>query len=560
MSSALAGCNSEPASHAPSAKGTRPIRGGDLVVSVRAEPRSFTWYTSQDATTHLIGFLTQARLFRVNGSSQDLEPALAENWTRSEDGLRYAVKLRPDITFSDGAPLTADDVVFSLAAAYDPQSVLADLMQIAGKRLRAEAVGVSTVNITFPGPYGPGLRIFDNLPILPRHKLESALKAGTFGASWGISTPVSDVVCLGPFVISEYTPGERLVFTRNAHYFRKDPSGTQLPYLDRIVVEIVPDQNGEILRLQAGQLDVPPSELRPEDYASLKRSADQGSIQLLDLGIAADPDGLWINLTANAFANDPRRAWIQRDELRQAISLAVDRQVFADTVFLGAATPVFGPITPGNKLWYSEEVPHAAHDRERAKALLAAIGLEDRNGDGTLEDSHGVPAHLTLLTSKGQTALERGSTVIRDEVKKIGLAIDVVALEGNALVQKFLSGKDYDAVYFHLSTSDMDPAMNSDFWLSSGAAHVWNLGQKAPSTEWESEIDALMTKQMTTLEDSERRRLFVGVQKIFANHLPMVHFAAPRVFVGASARMFNLTPAVSRPQLLWAADTIAVKH
>jgi len=529
-------------------------------VSVRSEPQSFTGYTSHDATTHLVSLLTQAKLLRVNSATQDVEPWLAESWTRSDDGLRFSIKLRPGVLFSDGVPFTADDVVFSLAAGYDPGSAVSDSLQVGGQKLLAVALDPLTVEVTFPGPFGPGLRLLDNLPMLPKHKLQRALTAGTFGAEWGVSTPVADVVGLGPFVIGEYRPGEHLVFTRNNHYFRTDANGIRLPYLDRIIVEMVPDQDAQILRVQAGQTDTPASEVRPEDYAPLKRAADQGSIQLLDLGVAVDPDGLWINLKPGAFDKDPRRSWIQKDELREAMSLAVDRQLFADTVYLGAATPVFGPITPSNKRWYSDEVPHAAHDPARAKSLLARIGLSDRNGDGTAEDARGVPARLTLLTAKGQTALERGSAVIRDELKKIGLTIDVVPLEGNALVQKFLSGKDYDAVYFHLTSTDTDPALNADFWLTTGGAHVWNLGQKTPSTDWEQQIDQLMVRHATALDDTERRRIFVEVQKIFAAHLPMVYFAAPRVFVGASKRMMNLTPAVSRPQLLWSADTIAVRH
>src|SRR4029453_7156719 len=153
-------------------------------------------------------------------------------------------------------------------------------------------------------------------------------------------------------------------------YFRKDGQGAQLPFLDRIIVEIVPDQDAQMLKLEAGETDTEVSEIRPEDYAPLKRVADQGRVQLLDLGVAEDPDGLWINLRGGAFEHDPRRAWIQRDELRQAISAAVDRQLFADTVFLGAATPVYGPITPSNRKWFSEEVPRTPHDILRAKQLL----------------------------------------------------------------------------------------------------------------------------------------------------------------------------------------------
>jgi len=536
------------------------LKGGDLTVSVRTEPRSFCSCVSPDATTVLVTLLTQARLVRVNQVTEEIEPWLADSWKRSDDGLRYVIKLKPNLQFSDGTPVSSADVVFSLAAAYDPASAIADSLQVLGKPLVANAVDALTVSLTFPSAFGPGLRVLDDLPILPKHKLESPLTAGKFAAAWSVSTPPANIVGLGPFVLADYRPGERMVFARNKNYFRTDSHGTQLPLLDRLIVEIVPDQDAQVLKLEAGETDTEMSEIRPEDYAPLKRAADQGRVQLLDLGVARDPDGLWINLRANAFESDPRRAWIQRDELRQAISSAVDRQRFADTVFLGAATPVFGPITPSNRKWFSKDVPQTAHDVSRAKQLLAEIGLVDRNHDGIVEDANGQPARLTLLTAKGQTALERGARDLSDQLRTIGLTVDVVALDGNALVQTFVSGQKYDAVYFHLTSTSADPALNRDFWLSSGDAHIWNPHQKTASTEWERQIDELIGRNVSALDETTRAASFVEAQKIFAAHQPMVYFAAPRVMVAASARMTNLAPAVSRPQLLWAADTIAVKH
>ena len=347
-----------------------PTTGGDLTVSVRAEPRSFCSCVTPEATTYLVTLLTQAKLVRVNPATEDIEPWLADNWTRSDDGLRYVIKLKPNVRFSDGAPLTADDVAFSLAAAYDPASAIADSLQVLGKKLQATVMDPLTVAIAFPSPFGPGLRVLDDLPILPKHKLEGALSSGRFGAAWSVTTPVKEIVGLGPFVIADYRPGERLVFARNSHYFRTDDRGAHLPYLDRIIVEIVPDQDAQALKLEGGETDTEASEIRPEDYAPLKRAAEQGSVQLLDLGAAVDPDALWINLRPNAFERDPRRSWIQRDELRQAISAAVDRQLFADTIFLGAATPVFGPITPSNKKWYSDG-SSAARARRLASETIA---------------------------------------------------------------------------------------------------------------------------------------------------------------------------------------------
>jgi len=176
---------------APAGRDGVPARGGELVVSVRTEPQSFSFFTRRDATTELVTFLTQAKLFRVNRATQDVEPWLAERSTRSDDGRVYTVKLRPGVTFADGQPFTADDVVFSFAAAYDQNagSQLAGDLMAGGKALAVTAPDPATVVITFPVPFGPGLRLLDNLPILPKHKLESALKAGTFASAWGSPHP-----------------------------------------------------------------------------------------------------------------------------------------------------------------------------------------------------------------------------------------------------------------------------------------------------------------------------------------------------------------------------------
>jgi peptide/nickel transport system substrate-binding protein len=539
-------------------------RGGNLLVSVRNEPRSFNRLAARDTTTDLLSNLTQAKLVRINRVTQEVEPWLAESWTRSEDGKRYTLKLRPGVVFSDGEPFTSPDVVFSFKAVYDERtgSNLADSLQPNGKRLQVTAVDPLTVEITFAEPFAAGVRLLDNLPILPRHKLEQALDAGKMGDAWNLSTPPSEIVGLGPFVLSAYIPGQRLIFDRNPRYFRKAPGdsvGSALPYLDRLTVEIIPDQSAELLRLEAGQIDMTHSEILPEAYAPLKRAADAGRIKLFDLGVGLDANSLWFNLKPSAFAGDPRAAWLQRDELRQAISLAVDRQVMADTVYLGAAAPVFGPITPANKTWYWTGLPKTPHDPEAAKRKLAAIGLTDRNGDGLLEDAGNRPAEFTLLTRTGRPDLERGAAVIRDEMKKIGVVVNVVALEAGALVDRFANTGKYEAVYYSPIASDTDPALNPDFWFSFGNAHLWNMSEKKPATEWERRIDELMAKQIASPDESERKKLFNEVQRLFVEHEPVVYFAAPRVYVAVSSRVTNLIPAISRPQTLWEPDTLAVK-
>jgi peptide/nickel transport system substrate-binding protein len=348
-----------------------------------------------------------------------------------------------------------------------------------------------------------------------------------------------------------------VVLDRNPRYFRKAADGTALPYLDRITIESIPDQNTELLRLEAGQLDAMSSEIAPEAYAAMKRAAGAGRVQLLDLGVGYNANALWFNLKPGAFSGDPRAPWLQRDELRRAISMAVDRKTFADTVFLGAAVPVYGPETTANKQWYWPDLPKTPYDPAASKQLLASIGLRDGNRDGRLEDAQNRPARFTLLTQKGRPELERGGVVIRDALKNIGLTVDLVTADANAVVQGFLSG-NFEAVYFSVDKTSLDPALNPDYWFSFGTAHVWNMRQATPATAWERQIDELMARQTTTADLAERRRLYNEVQKIFADHAPVLYFVAPRIYVAASARLLNLTPAVSRPQLLWAADTLAV--
>lgn len=545
---AIAACRSS----APPAKVEPPVRA--LIGSTRSEPRSFNRYAGSDFATETITLLTQAKLVRIDRRTQELQPWLAESWTASPDGRTFTLALGRGIEFSDGTPFTAADVVFAFQAIYSPGCRLGQSVRVDGKPLQVTAIDDHTVKVVFPGPFGPGLRLLDNVPILPRHKLQAALDAGTLLEAWGPATPVSEIVGLGPFVVKEYQPGQRLVFHRNPRYWRKAPDGSPLPALDRLTLEIVPDQNAELLRLQSGQVDFTQTEIRPDDYATLKKAADAGKVRLLDIGVGLDADSFWINLGKGA----AKRPWLSKVELRQAISHAVDRRAFADTVYLGAAVPVHGLITPANTRWYSPDLPKFDYDPAKAKALLASIGLKDRNNDGLLEEASGEVARFTLLTSKSRTSLERGAAFLRDEMKKVGLTVDVVSLEVGALIDRIERG-DYEAAYFIFLTTDLDPALNLDLWLSSGPSHVWHPSQKTPATDWERQVDQLMLRQVATVDHAERKALFDRAQAIVAEHAPVIQFAAPRLFVAVSPRVEGATPSLLRPTLLWNPETLTTR-
>ncbi|HKV99084.1 MAG TPA: ABC transporter substrate-binding protein [Vicinamibacterales bacterium] len=501
--------------------------------------------------------LTQATLVRLNHVSGELEPWLAASWTSSSaDGRVWTLKLRPGLVFSDGAPFTAADVQFTFQALYDKKvaSPLAASLLIDNKPLDLRAIDDTTLVLTMPAPYGPGLSLLDAIPILPRHKLEAAFTAGAFREAWGLSTPPADLAGLGPFVLKTYVPGERMIFARNPHYWRQDENGAPLPRLDELELQIVPEQNAELLRLQGGTTDLMTDEVRPEDLAGLRRLEASGAVQLVQAGVSINPDAFWFNLTPGANKDRP---WLQSEELRRAISYAVDRKAFVDTVFLGAAEPIYGPITSGNREWFMPDLPKTEHDVARAKALLASIGLTDRNGDGMLEDKAGREARFSILTQKGHTILEQSVAVLREQLGKVGLKIDVVSLEQTAMLEKFFKG-DYEAMYFHILTDSFDPGRNLDFWVSSRDFHVWQPGQRKPARPWEATIDDLMQRESTTTNRDEARRLFAEAQKTLADHLPIVYFAAPQVTIAMSSRVRGATPSVLPPLVLWNADVLWV--
>ncbi len=534
-----------------------PVRtGGALVATVRSEPVTFNRYVRNSFPTHLVSLLTQAPLVKINRRSSEAEPWLASGWTTAADGRSITVDLREGVAWSDGAPFDADDVVFSVRAATDPgvRGPIGDGLRVNGEPIAVKVLTPHRVVFTFAAPFAPGVRILDALPIYPRHVLEKALADGTFKTAWGPSTDPKQMPGLGPFVLERYEPGQRIVLVRNPRYWRRDAQGVPLPYLDRLTLEIVPDQNAELLRLTSGQVDVLQGELRPEDYRAVKAAADAGRVRLTDAGPGIEREMLWFNLVPPPTGEQP--PFLLQDGFRESISLAVDRRAFANEVYLGAADPSPAPVPPSLKEW-TTDLDAGRYNPSRAAARLDALGIVDRNKDGVREDPTGRPARFSILVGAGITPTEKGAQFIRDSLARIGVTVDVVALDINAVMGRWQESR-YDAIYHHMALTDTDPATNLDWWLSNRGSHLWHPNQKAPATDWEARIDDLMQRQSTTLDRAERRRLFGEVQRVFVAHNPVIYFVTPRVYVATSMRVAPMVPGLERPQILWAADELAL--
>ncbi len=529
--------------------------GGRLRATYQTEPTNFLRLVAPTAANQMVSILTQSTLVRLNAAGE-LEPRLATSWSPSEDKLTWTVTLRPGAKFSDGSPVTTLDVVFSVRAALADKagSSAAGDLRVGGQPVTVQALDDARFTLTFPSAHGAGIAIVESLPILPRHKLEAALDAGNLGGAWVPSVAPSEVVGAGPFMLKDYVPGQRLVFDRNPHFYGRDEVGVALPYLDGIDVAIVPEYNTELLRLQAGETDVITERLLAEDLAVMRQSEAAGRVQLTDAGPVIDVWTLWFNLRPGAKAAEGR-PWLTAPEFRRAISHAINRQAIVDTVYLGQAIPAYGPITPGHGPWYVPTLPITEFDQGRARTLLTSIGLTDRDGDGVLDDQFGKPVRFSIITRTGQPDREKTITMVQEQLRQVGIAVDPVTLANPEVQTRYASG-DFDAIYYGARQSSREPA--AGFWRSGGPFHFWNPGQVTPATPWEARIDALFQQQAAAMAPAERHRLFAEAQQILAEELPALWLVAPRAIVPVSHRVRGATPIVLLPPVLWNAERLSL--
>jgi peptide/nickel transport system substrate-binding protein len=526
--------------------------GGTLVVAARAEPKTFNPIAALDIPSRDVIWRMQADLIHINRETQRAEPALARSWTVSPDGLHYVLSLRRGVRFSDGHPFDADDVVFSFNAYLDERLHAAqrDLLLIGGKPIAVRKIDATTVGVDLPGPYAAAERLFDSIAILPRHRLEAAWKAGTLADAWGLGTAPAEIAGLGPFRLERFRPGEDIVLARNANYWKQDRAHTPLPYLSQLTFAVVPSEDAQVVRLRAGELDVL-NRVSSQHAATLDRDQASAPYVLRDLGPGLEYHFLFFN------QNDPvpaavrgKQAWFGDERFRRAISLAIDRASLVRLAYNGRGTPIWGHVTPGNRLWANAAIPRPPASASAALALLTQAGFK-RGADGTLTDAHGTAVSFSILVAAGNAALNDMAAIIQDDLRKIGIAVQIAALDFSAVLSRVLESHDYDACLLRLVDGDADPTPEMNVWLSNGPTHLWHPLQARPATDWEAEIDTLMRQQMTTLDSAARRRLFDRVQVIAADKLPLVPLVSPNIIVAAKRTLGNFRPAVLDHYTLW---------
>ena len=536
------------------------IRGGRLVIAQRSEPRTFNPAMAVDQNSQGVNARMNADLVHINRATQKTEPALAKSWSISKDGAQITVKLRRGLRFSDGAPFDADDVLFSFKVYLDEQvhSPQRDLLIITGKPVTLQKIDAYTVRFVFPAPYAPAERVFDGLAIMPRHLLEKDYRAGKLNQVWTLNTPPDKMAGLGAFRLKQVVPGDRIVLERNPHYWKVDTQGQRLPYLDELTFMVVPTQDAQVVRFQAGDAHLI-SGLSADNFAVLEPEQQARHFKLYDAGPGLEYNFLMFNLNDDVESRLPevarKQKWFRDARFRQAVSAAIDRAGIIRLVYRNRGAAIATHVSPGNRAWFNAGVPVPAQSAKKARELLQAAGFSWKP-DNTLIDSAGQPVEFSVVVSSSNAQRGQIATLIQDDLKKIGMVAHVTPMESRSANDRVLNSHDYEAVVMGLVSGDADPTPDMNILMSSGQTHLWHLGEKTPATPWEAELDQLMQKQLVTVNYQQRRKLYDRVQEVLAQELPMVYLASPNILVGAREDLANFHPAVMEQYTFWNADEL----
>jgi peptide/nickel transport system substrate-binding protein len=536
--------------------------GGRIVVALRAEPKTLNPLTAADGPSREVISTMQADLVHINRATQLTEPALAKSWKVSPDGLQYTLTLRQGLRFSDGHPMDIEDLLFTFRVYLDEavHATQRDLLIVGGKPIAVRKLDSQTVTFTLAKPYGVGERLFDGLVILPRHLLEAAYKEGKLAQSGALGTAANQWAGLGAFRLKEYVAGQRLVLERNPYYWKTDQQGTRLPYLEEIVFLFVPSADAQVLRFQSGETDMI-SRLGAENFAVLSRQAHDYT--MADAGPGLEYNFLFFNLNELGEKPPPemarKQSWFRAEKFRQAISLAIDREAIVRLVYQGRGAVLWGPVTPGNRRWANAAISFPGRSLDKSRQLLAEAGfrvVSGENGEQRLVDARGDAVEFSIITSSSNADRAKMAALIQDDLKQLGMRVQVVPLELRSLIDRVTQSKEYDACILSIASFDADPNSDLNVWLSSGGMHLWNPAQKHPATDWEAEIDRLMEQQLTATNNAQRKKLYDRVQEILTERQPMIFLASPDVLVGAKNSIGNFRPAVIEPYVLWNIDQL----
>ncbi|TVR60094.1 MAG: ABC transporter substrate-binding protein [Spirochaetaceae bacterium] len=522
----------------------RGTRGGTFVMSSLSDPRTFSTVVAAETSTTDITSRLYSYAMRRNQHTLEWEPHLAESYTISDDQKTVTYTLRPNLRWSDGQPLTSSDFVDAVNEIYyntDVQTNQRSGLFVGGEPSVWEVIDDRRFRITLPSVYA-GIHTLSSRTPLPMHIFGPVLEEGGAAAVnsfWGVDTDVTQVVGNGPFKIAEYVPSQRVRLIPNPHYYERDEWGTQLPYLDELIFQIIPDQDAQLQRFLGGGLDF--YGLRGEDYAVLVDRKDDIGFEMFSVGPAASSQFITFNQNPNGI-DPPKLTWLSNKTFRQAMAHLVDRQTIIDNIAFGFGYPQFS-FVPTFSPYYWQEAPNAAfpYDPGTAAEMLDSIGYIDRNGDGWRQDPDGNKISLVLETNAGNTTRESIAQLFAQEAQAIGVEVINRAIDFNVLVGKLTSTFDWDMILIGL-TGSVDPITGSNVYPSSGNLHMIEPSQESPRREWEAEVDRLWDYANLTTDEDQRVRGFRGIQEIWIEEVPWVFTFNPAVMHAYKTEWGNIYP------------------
>jgi peptide/nickel transport system substrate-binding protein len=547
--------------------------GGRFVLAQTQPPRTFNSIMANESSSYDV---TDGRLYTTlvdfNNASQTMTPQLAKSWEISPDGRVSTWHLRRGAAFTDGHPITSEDVLFSFEVYMDDtlHVALYDFFQPYGKKFKVSAPDSYTVVIELAGPYAMLVPIVGSVYIHPKHMLERAYRSGTFASAYNVGTPPESIVTSGPWKLKEYVPNEKTVLTRNPYWCGVDARGQRLPYLDELVFLIVPNQDTAALKFEAGEVDAL-DDVKPENYETYEKGHQKGNFTFYDLGPALNTNFFFFNLNrvrdgksgkriGSTYMDPVKYAWFSNRDFRRAVSKAIDRDAIIKSVYHGYAVKNWSTTTPGNKIWGSPQPDGYDYDPEGAKRLIAGLGWKDTNGDGVIEDTRGNPVRFSMKTNSSNLMRVASMNFIKDDLAKIGVQVDASPLDFNSLITSLRTDFQYESVLLGFqSGTPPDPGMSQNVYRSSGITHYWNVRQPKPETPVEARIDELVEANVNTMDMTERKRTFGEIQRLVNEEAYLIWLPAIVYKVPIRNRFGNVHPTVIPHRVIWNIDKVFVK-
>lgn len=501
------------------------VQGGTFYMASISNPKSFNATIAKETSTTLITGHVMAGLVDEDPFTGEVMPGLAESWEMSEDGLTIVFHLRKGLKWSDGYPFTAEDIVWTFnEVIYNPdvETSSRDVLELPDGTLPVvEKIDKFTVKVTLSTIFRPVLKML-GVSIMPKHMLHEAIEEGTFNEAWGVGTDPADIVGLGPYIIDSYTADQQVVMKRNPYYWRFDSNRIRLPYYDKRVILCVSDQDVGLLKFQNGDIDA--WSLRAQDVSVLK---ERPGDFVVHLG-GATAGTLWVAFNQDIGLTDQvqteMRTLFRDVRFRKAMAHAVDKQRIIDELYYGLAIPQWslasfmspfyagrdfyaGPITENNAITYE-------YNLDKARELLAEIGLKDLNGDGWLQYEDGSRVEIELNTNTGNTNREAFCVIYQKDLEEIGIKLNYVPQQFNALVNRLLSAT-YEAVVLGLTGGD-EPHGGVNVYGTTGSLHAWHFSAQTDSYTYEKRIDNLYDAGVNTWDNDEAFESYKEIQTLFA--------------------------------------------